>query len=58
MQERTQHNVEEFTRIQNYMLLAEKDSNVYKEMYIRYSELKALLEIDGVNMTIIDRVKG
>ena len=33
--EMMQKNVEEFSRLQSYMLMAEKDSDVYKAMKIR-----------------------
>lgn len=33
--------VEEFSRIQGYMLLVEKESEAYKSMKIRYLELKS-----------------
>ncbi len=50
--------VEEFSRIQRFMLLAEKDSDVYKAMYERYVDLKAILTSSGVNLTEIDRIKS
>ncbi len=34
-----QKNIEEFSRIQSYMTLADKDSAVYKAMKVRYTEL-------------------
>lgn len=49
--------VEEFSRIQRYMMLAEKDSNVYKAMKERYIDLKVILSSSGVNMTELDRIK-
>lgn len=49
-----QKNVEEFSRLQNYMTLAEKDSNVYKAMKVRYIELKVILSVSGVNLTELD----
>ncbi|MBD5554372.1 MAG: hypothetical protein HDQ95_03240 [Roseburia sp.] len=49
--------VEEFSRLQGYMLLAEKDSEIYKAMKIRYIELKVILSASGVNLTEIDRIK-
>ena len=33
--------VEEFSRLQGYMLLTEKESEAYKTMKVRYIELKA-----------------
>ncbi len=58
MQERTQRNLEDFSRLQDYMLLLDPDNEAYKKMLIRYNELKALLQIDGVNMNEIDRLKA
>ena len=49
--------VEEFSRIQRYMMLAEKDSEVYKAMRERYIDLKVILMASGVNLTEIDRIK-
>ncbi|MBD5453142.1 MAG: hypothetical protein HDR30_02295 [Lachnospiraceae bacterium] len=49
--------VEEFSRIQRYMSLAEKDSEVYKAMKERYIDLKVILTSSGVNMTELDRIK-
>ncbi len=55
--EMMQKNVEEFARLQRYMLLAEKDSSVYKEMKERYIDLKVILTSSGINLTEIDRIK-
>ena len=49
--------VEEFSRIQRYMSLAEKDSEVYKAMKERYIDLKIILSSSGVNMAELDRIK-
>ncbi len=49
--------VEEFSRLQRYMLLAEKDSDTYKAMKERYIELKVILSASGINLTQLDRVK-
>lgn len=48
--------VEEFVQLQSYMLLAEKDSEVYKAMKIRYNTLKVILTSSGINLTEIDRI--
>ena len=48
--------VEEFVQLQSYMLLAEKDSEVYKAMKIRYNALKVILTSSGINLTEIDRI--
>lgn len=50
--------VEEFSRLQRYMMLAEKDSEVYKAMKERYIDLKVILTSSGVNLTEIDRIKA
>lgn len=52
-----QKNVEEFARLQNYMVLAEKDSEVYKAMRGRYIELKVILTACGINLTELDIIK-
>lgn len=49
--------VEEFSRLQRYMILADKESDAYKAMYERYVELKVILTSFGVNLTELDRVK-
>ncbi|MCM1144960.1 MAG: hypothetical protein NC318_11500 [Blautia sp.] len=49
--------VEEFSRVQRYMLLSEKDSDAYSAMKERYVELKVILSASGINMTELDRVK-
>lgn len=50
--------VEEFSRIQRYMLLADKESEVYKALKERYIDLKVILTTSGVNLTEIDRIKA
>lgn len=53
-----QRNIEEFSRLQKYMVLTEdKESAAYKEMYERYVDLKAILTASGTNITDIDRIK-
>lgn len=52
-----QKNIEEFSRLQSYMILAEKESDVYKAMKSRYIDLKVILTSFGVNLTEIDRIK-
>ncbi|MEH2942931.1 hypothetical protein VSQ32_08665 [Lachnospiraceae bacterium KK002] len=49
--------IEEFSRLQSYMLLAEKNSESYKAMKIRYVELKVFLMSSGINLIELDRVK-
>lgn len=55
--EMIQRNVEEFSRLQGYMSLTEKDSAVYKSMKVRYIELKVILTSSGVNLTQLDIIK-
>jgi hypothetical protein len=47
--------VEEFSRLQTYMILSDADSESYKA--IRYIELKVILTSSGVNLTQLDRIK-
>lgn len=49
--------VEEFSRLQRYMLLSDKDSESYKAMKERYIELKVILSASGVNLAELDRIK-
>lgn len=49
--------VEEFSRLQQYMRLTEKDSEAYRAMKIRYIELKVILSSSGVNLTELDMIK-
>lgn len=55
--EQIQKNIEEFSRLQKYMRLADKESAAYKEMKERYIELKVILTIFGVNLTELDYIK-
>ena len=52
-----QKNIEEFARLQTYMLATEKDSNGYKLMKDRYIELKVILNAFGINLSEIDKIK-
>ncbi len=49
--------IEEFSRIQNYMLSVEKDSVGYKLIKGRYIELKVMLNSFGINLTELDVIK-
>lgn len=49
--------VEEFDRIQDYMLSCEKNSEVYKKMRRRYITLKVILTASGINLTELDLIK-
>ena len=50
-------NIEEFSRLQNYMILCDKDSAAYKAMKTRYIELKVILTAQSVNIAELDIIK-
>ena len=52
-----QKNIEEFSRLQSYMLLADKESDVYKAMKVRYTELKVILTACSINLTELDMIR-
>lgn len=51
--------VNEFSRLQNWMLLAKanNDMETYHAMYDRYIELKVTLSSLGVNLEELDKIK-
>lgn len=51
--------LEEFVQLQDYMLLARKENatETYSKMKDRYLTLKAILNVCGVNLTDIDKIK-
>lgn len=49
--------IEEYSRLQGYMLLVDKESEAYKSMKVRYTELKVILTASGINLTELDRIK-
>ena len=56
--EQLQKNIEEFDRLQRYMLLVDdKKSAVYQAMKERYISLKVILTASGINLTELDRIK-
>lgn len=55
--EMLQRNVEEFSRLQDYMIDSDKESNAYKKMKKRYIELKVILTASGINLTELDYIK-
>lgn len=55
--EMIQKNIEEFERLQDYMISCEKDSDAYKKMKRRYISLKVILTSFGINLTEIDYIK-
>ena len=57
IEEMVKNSIEEFSRLQRYMLIAGKDSEVYQEMKIRYIELKVILTAAGTNLSELDRIK-
>lgn len=52
-----QKNIEEFSRLQDYMLEDGKEAKAYNMMLKRYLDLKAILTAFGINLTDIDRIK-
>ena len=55
--EMMQKNIEEFSRLQDYMIDSDKESAAYQKMKRRYIELKVILTTSGVNLTEIDYIK-
>lgn len=55
--EMMQRNVEEFERLQDYMISCEKDTEVYRKMKRRYVALKVILTAFGINLTELDIIK-
>lgn len=51
--------VEQFQRIQQHMKIAKKEnaSETYESLKEDYLSLKAILQVAGVNLTDIDRIK-
>ncbi|MBD5523020.1 MAG: hypothetical protein HDR04_01095 [Lachnospiraceae bacterium] len=51
--------LDDFKKIQTYMLLAKKENAVetYAELKKEYLTIKALLNVSGVNLTDIDLIK-
>jgi 16S rRNA G966 N2-methylase RsmD len=49
--------VEEFSRVQNYMLLIEKGTEAYNAIKQRYTELKVILMASGINLSELDVIK-
>lgn len=49
--------VEEFSRLQDYMITCDKDSETYRRMKRRYIELKVILTASGINLTELDFIK-
>ena len=49
--------VEEFSRLQGWMEMAEKDSELYRSLKTRYRDLKVILTAMGVNVTELDTIR-
>lgn len=51
--------IDDFKKIQKYMILAKEENAVktYAELKDEYSALKAILNVAGVNLTDIDKIK-
>lgn len=51
--------IEDFKKIQEFMLLAKKENaaETYAKLKDEYLSLKAILNVAGVNLTDIDKIK-
>lgn len=51
--------LDDFKKIQKYMLLAKKENaaETYAELKEEYLTIKALLSVSGVNLADIDKIK-
>lgn len=49
--------IEEFERLQDYMVSTEKDSESYRKMKRRYIALKVILTASGINLEELDFIK-
>lgn len=55
--EQMQRNIEEFERLQDYMISTEKNSEGYQKMKRRYIALKVILTASRINLTELDVIK-
>ncbi len=55
----TKQALDDFKKIQRYMLLAKEEgaTKTYAELKDEYLTLKAILNVSGVNLTDIDKIK-
>lgn len=55
----TKQALDDFKKVQEYMLLAKKEgaSETYAKLRDEYLTVKALLQVSGVNLTDIDKIK-
>ena len=51
--------IDDFKKIQEYMMLAKEENatKTYAKLKDEYYSLKAILQVSGVNLTDIDKVK-
>ncbi len=51
--------IDDFKKIQKYMVLAKEENatKTYEELKDEYLSLKAILQVSGVNLTDIDKIK-
>lgn len=51
--------IDDFQKIQKYMMLAKEENatKTYAELKDEYLSLKAILQVSGVNLTDIDKIK-
>ena len=51
--------IDDFKKIQKYMIISKKENatETYAELKDEYLSLKAILQVAGVNMTDIDKIK-
>ena len=51
--------IDDFRKIQEYMALAKEENatKTYAKLKDEYHSLKAILQVSGVNMTDIDKIK-
>ena len=57
--ETTKQALDDFKKIQEYMMLAKKENatETYAKLKDEYLTIKALLQVSGVNLTDIDKMK-
>lgn len=55
----TKQALDDFKKIQEYMLLAKKENatETYAKLRDEYLTIKALLQVSGVNLTELDKIK-
>lgn len=55
----TKQALDDFKKIQEYMILAKKENatETYAKLKDEYLTIKALLQVSGVNLTDIDKIK-